>query len=169
MSIASTRAAVVTGDRLLSSHPPWYYLKCLPMLAPVILPRVLPHRNPFHRQVQQSLEATACECHLGRSVPQRGHGLGAGDWADKDTGISSALPWSRPVPWAHSRKIFIWVQQEKCNRVPDGFNRGGRAEGSVPRLRRWQEQRPGLTREYLWEQAIMWLEEVRLKRAKGQS
>lgn len=39
----------------------------------------------------------------------------------------------------------------------------------MPRLLRWQEQRPGLTREYLWKQAIMWLEEVRLKRAKGQN
>lgn len=63
------------GDRLLSPHPPWYHLKCLPTLGPVSLPRVLSHRNPFHRQVQRSLEATACECHLDRSVPQRSHTL----------------------------------------------------------------------------------------------
>lgn len=39
----------------------------------------------------------------------------------------------------------------------------------MPRLLRWQEQRPGLKRECLWEQAIMWLEEVRVKGVEGQS
>lgn len=73
--------------------------------------------------------------------------------------FSSASPWSRPAPWAHSRKNFIWVQQEKCDQGPDRLNRGGRAEGSVPRL----------TGECPWEQAIMWLEEVRVKGAEGQS
>lgn len=153
---------------MLSPHPPWNHLKPLPTLGPVSLPRVLSQRSPFHRQVQCSLEATACECHPGRSVPQRGHSLGAGEGEDKDTDISSASPWSKPAPWAHSRKNFIWVQHEKCDRGPDRFNRGGRAERSVPRLLKWQEQRPGLTGECLWQQAIMWLEEVRVKGVEGQ-